>query len=126
MANTVTVEGVGKVIKKMDKLGDPAVIKRAMNRSVQHIHRRIAKYPPQAPVAYRRTGTLGRGWTTKVDQGGKRGIVGNITPYAIYVQGPRQVWFHEARGWLTIEDVKEGESKAVREIFEDEYRKATK
>jgi hypothetical protein len=123
MATTVRVEGVDKVIRKLDKLGDPALVKRAMNRSVQHIHRRIAKYPPGP---WDRSGRLGRSWTTKVDQGGKRGIVGNNVVYAIYVQGPRQRWFHEAHGWLTIEDVKDNESKAIREIFEDEYRKATK
>ncbi len=124
MSERVTIHGIGPVIKKLNSLGDPALMKRAMNRSVLHIHRRIAKYPPSAGTPYRRTGTLGRGWTTDVDQGGKRGTIGNQVPYAIYVQGPRQVWFHEARNWLTIEDVAKGEAKAVREIFEDEYRKA--
>jgi hypothetical protein len=93
----ITIEGVEDVIKKLDSLGDPAIMRRAMNKSVQHLHRRIAKYPPKpGHSSYRRTGTLGRLWTTKVEQGGKRGIVGNKTPYAIDVQGPRRRHFHKA------------------------------
>ena len=123
MAERVTIHGIGPAIKKLNSLGDPGIMKRGMNRAVQHIHRRIAKYPAQR-TTYRRTGTLGRGWTTDVDQGGKRGIVGNITPYAIYVQGPRRRHFHKAHGWLTIQDVGESEADTVVGYFEDEYRKA--
>ena len=128
MANTTfSLNGDGKAIKKLNSLGDPGIMKRGMNRAVQHIHRRIAKYPPKpAHSTYIRKGSRGLGgrWTTDVDQGGKRGIVGNITPYAIYVQGPRRRHFHKAAGWLTIKDVGESEADTVVGYFEDEYRKA--
>jgi hypothetical protein len=94
-----------------------------MNKSVQHLHRRIAKYPlTPGHSSYRRTGTLGRLWTTKVEQGGKRGIVGNKTPYAIDVQGPRRRHFHKAAGWKTISEIGQSETDAVVGYFEEEYR----
>jgi hypothetical protein len=34
----ITIEGVEDVIKKLDSLGDPAIMRRAMNKSVQHLH----------------------------------------------------------------------------------------
>ena len=123
---TVKVEGLDKTIRKLNSLGDPAIMKRAMHRSVQHIHVKIAKYPgPRAGSGYRRTGTLGRQWTTKVEQGGKVGKVGNTTPYAQWVQSAeRQTWFHEETGWKTDEDIAESEAGEVKAIFEDEYSKA--
>ena len=128
MASNVSfsVNGANKAAKKLNSLGDPGIMRRAMNRAVQHIHRRIAKYPPKpAHSTYIRQGSKGLGgrWTTKVEQGGKKGIIGNITPYAIYVQGPRRRHFHKATGWLTIKEVGESETDAVVGYFEDEYRK---
>ena len=130
VSERITIHGIGPAIKKLNSLGDPGIMKRGMNRAVQHLVRRIKKYPAQQ-TSYRRTGTLGRGWTTDVDQGGKRGIVGNQSRgkkgkkgYAIYVQGPRQRHFHKAHGWLTIKDVGESEADTVVGYFEDEYRKA--
>ncbi len=127
MAERITIHGIGPAIKKLNRLADPGIMKRGMNRAVQHIHRRIAKYPPKpAHSTYIRKGSSGLGgrWTTDVDQGGKRGIVGNITPHAIYVQGSRRRHFHKAAGWLTIQDVGESEADTVVGYFEDEYRKA--
>jgi hypothetical protein len=125
MSDNIHIEGVGKVIKRLDSLGDPAIMRAAMNKSVQHLHRRVAKYPPKPGHSiYRRTGTLGRRWTTKVEQGGKRGVVGNNTRYAPYVQGPRRRHFHKAAGWVTIAEVADEESGAVLGYFEDEYNKA--
>jgi len=37
-------------------------------------------------VPYRRTGTLGRRWTSRIEANGRRGILGNNTLYAPYVQ----------------------------------------
>ena len=128
MAERVTIHGIGPAIKKLNSLGDPGIMKRGMNRAVQHIHRRIAKYPPKpAHSTYIRKGSSGLGgrWTTDVDQGGKRGIVGNITPYVKWVQIKRfQTWFHKLTGWKTDEDIAESEADTVVGYFEAEYRKA--
>ncbi|MGV0974499.1 MAG: hypothetical protein ACOYBO_01070 [Azonexus sp.] len=60
-------------------------------------------------VPYRRTRTLGKRWTTKVEyiNGGVTGVVGNVTPYAPYVQSRAdQAKVHEGR-WGTAEDAME-------------------
>lgn len=124
MTDRVQVKGAEKVIKKLNSFKDPAATRRAMDKSVQHLHRRVAKYPPKpGHSAYVRTGTLGRLWTTKIEKNGSRGVVGNSTPYAVYVQGPRRRHFHKAAGWKTIQEVATEESNAVVGYFEDEIRK---
>lgn len=60
-------------------------------------------------VPYRRTRTLGRRWTTKVEfiNGGVVGTVGNVTPYAPLVQGREtQAGIHYMH-WQTAEDTLE-------------------
>jgi hypothetical protein len=51
----------------------------------------LAEYPPQGSSTYRRTGTLGREWTTatpewQASSSGFEGTLGNNTPYGPYVQ----------------------------------------
>lgn len=124
MTERVRVIGAEKVIKKLNSFGDPAATRRAMDKSLQHIQRRIAKYPPKPPSSrYRRTGTLGRRWTTKIEKNGSRGIVGNNTSYAPDVQGPEQKVIFKKIGWKTIGTVGREESDAVIGYFEDEIRK---
>lgn len=57
-------------------------------------------------VPYRRTRTLGRQWTTKVEyiNGGVVGTVGTITPYAPYVQGREKQSLMHAGRWATAEE----------------------
>jgi hypothetical protein len=55
---------------------------------------------------YKRTRRLYKGWKTSVRKQ-TRGYVGavyNTTPYATFVQGPYQVWYHRGQGWRTLED----------------------
>ena len=124
---TFSVNGANKAAKKLNSLGDPGIMRRAMNRAMLHLHRRMAKYPPKpAHSTYRRQGASGLGgrWTTDVTQGGKRGVLGNITPYGKWVQRhDRQTRFHKRAGWKTDKQVAESENDAVVGYFEDEYRK---
>lgn len=66
-------------------------------------------------VPYRRTRTLGRLWTTKVEyiNGGVVGTIGNATPYAPYVQSRAdQAQIHAGR-WGTAEDALENLSDQI-------------
>ena len=147
-AEIVSIEGLDKVMKKLDKLADDGAFKRPMNQAVQHLIRRVAKYPPQKhgrsqpfvslrqrryffwalasgkiQVPYRRTNTLGRKWTPKVSTNGRRGEVGNNTGYGPFVQGSRQSRFHAGGGWKTVENIAESEAGAVVGYFEKEYKR---
>jgi len=61
---------------------------------------------------------LGRSWTTRVEQQGMRGVVGNKVSYGPFVQDEDdQAPFHKERGWGTIQEVAKRQApKAIRRI----------
>lgn len=61
---------------------------------------------------------LGRSWTTRVEQHGMRGVVGNKVSYGPFVQDEReQAPFHKDRGWTTIQEVAKRQApKAIKRI----------
>jgi hypothetical protein len=66
----------------------------------------LATYPPKTGGTYRRTGTLGRTWTTarpawKATSNSFFSSIGNATPYAPLVQGTQQL--PRNRRWLTVD-----------------------
>lgn len=71
----------------------------------------LATYPP-APAGsrYRRTGTLGRTWTSARPEfaplsSGFEARIGNAAPYAEDVQGERQLALFRRIGWPNVGDV---------------------
>lgn len=90
---------------------------------------RMAKYPPQQPTPYVRTGDLGRNWKAKLSgaRNGRVEVFNNVNRssgkgrkrrfYAVYAQGPsassdlnagpgtRQTAVMKAKGWQNITDV---------------------
>lgn len=96
-------------LRKLRQL--PRAFEGLMGDLVTEAHAELAKYPPSSPTStYRRTGTLGRSWqhrvTAKPDRiEGETSSQGQIAPYNIRVQGPRQVSWAKARGWRTAKDV---------------------
>lgn len=66
----------------------------------------LKEYPPARSPEWRRTGSLGRSWTTQVTvtREEARGVVGNIREYAPLVQSAeRQRSWHRRTGWQTDE-----------------------
>lgn len=68
----------------------------------------MAKYPPQQPTKYRRTGRLAKGWLSRFPDALSVEVF-NKVPYAPYVQGPkdgsvRQTKVMRKRGWQNITD----------------------
>lgn len=73
-------------------------------------------------VPYRRTGTLGKSWTTEVHSlaSDLQGIVGNVRPYAPYVQDDeRQAAIHKGR-WGTVQDAVRRKANEVINLFKQE------
>lgn len=125
-------------------------LKRATQASVKVLRARLAKYPGKSTgtmtfvsdkqrrfffaalrsgaiqVPYRRTGTLGRKWTSKVTftDDDVMGFVGNNAPYAPYVQGfDTQARIH-AGNWQTDQSVADESRDEVLGIFADEISRA--
>ncbi len=92
MSLTIKIDGIDKLLSKLGKVEGLNYLRPVMQRSVYRIQARMAQYPAQrVNSTYRRTGTLGRKWASKVDQAGNglRGRVGNNTEYAPLVQSRR-------------------------------------
>ena len=144
---TVRIEGLDRVIRKLDKL--EANLFKPMTKATAHIQEKMADYPPASgkpqpfktdrqrryffwalregliTIPYRRTGTLGRKWTHRVERGGRRGVVGNNTAYGPLVQsGDQQAGYHRGT-WQTDQEVADREAGQVRQFFVDEIRKYT-
>lgn len=150
----VEIVGLDAVVLKINGLDDPLVLVRPMTEAVSHVHNRIAKYPPSPggrpqpfktekqrryffyairagliQVPYRRTGTLGRKWTTQVSPDGRTGRVGNNTPYARVVQDSsyeKYSHYHQVTGWPTAQEVARTEQRAVVGFFERQYQRYTR
>jgi hypothetical protein len=150
----IEVLGDEEVFRKLDGLDDPAVFFRPMTEATAHVQNKIAQYPPspagrkqgfktdkqrryffwalkngKITLPYKRTGTLGRKWTTSVSADGRTGRVGNNTPYARVVQDSsyeKYSHYHKETGWITIQNVAKNEQRAVTGYFERQYERYTR
>jgi hypothetical protein len=63
-------------------------------------------------------------WTTTLENGGLRAVVGNDTSYAPLVQGPgTQTAYHAMTGWQTTEQVMDAERETVQEMVREGIQK---
>jgi len=96
-------------LRKLGRL--PTELTLLMGDLMTEAHDQLATYPPKPPESgYRRTGTLGRSWqhrvrgkTDRIE--GEASSQGQIAPYNVTVQGPKQTARMRAIGWRTPKDV---------------------
>jgi hypothetical protein len=123
----VHVEGIEELIARLDRAASSAVLRAAMQASCDLVQRQLAVYPPARPGSqYRRTGTLGRRWTTAVTGSGYdvEGVVGNNTAYGPYVMDwHKQAWMHVGV-WPIAQDVAGQAEGEIVGIFEDAIQTA--
>jgi hypothetical protein len=116
---SVTIKGIDKLLKKLDKVSAIKTLEPPMNRAVIRLEGYMKEYPTNKPAPiqgpqylpvrfttgagravsfvakarepYVRTGSLGRSWTHRVTKSanGLVGTVGNRRNYAPYVQSER-------------------------------------
>ena len=123
---SIEIKGVDKLVRKLGIVGALETLRPAMKRSVFRLQDDMAVYPSQPALAnYKRTGTLGRKWTTKITTSsrGMVGTVGNNTPYAPFVQSHRRQNIHLGY-WQTDKDVVEKNRAAIVNDFGREIDKA--
>src|SRR3954465_14386022 len=108
----IAIRGMDKLIRKLGAAKAIQTYEPPMQRSVLRLQRPMQAYPPApAHSTYRRSGTYGRRWVTKVisSAGGLVGSVGNNVSYAPFVGSSIfQTTAHRATGWET-------DAKAVQE-----------
>lgn len=132
-------------------------LRRGMERGMLKVHGQIPEYPPPRAMtqvgrssklwskgarkvsghatkgrwwasSHRRTGTLGRSITTRVEDAGDgvKGVIGtNVSVktessgYAQYVIGDPQAWMHQGRWWQLVKEVEKHSDDVVNAINEE-------
>jgi hypothetical protein len=142
---SIEIVGLDELMAAVGRLAAMTVVRDAMETAVERVRTQIAIYPPppggyrmvwkserqrrfffaalrdgRIQVPYRRTGTLGRRWTTKVSGSGGDivGEVGNVTVYGPFVQSQaEQAQIHQGR-WRTDEQVATMMAPSIQALFE--------
>src|SRR3990172_6913938 len=101
MPFSIEIKGVPEVIAVLGLAAALDVLQDPMQRAVFRLQADMAKYPPQPPTTYRRTGRLGRSWTTQVTSMGE-GLLGEVGTNVIYAPFVQSVsfqsrWMHHWR-----------------------------
>lgn len=116
------------VVRKKLNVPNRATMERRRDKALREfafrLINRMAKYPPQLPTKYRRTGTLGRGWRAEAREDDSIDVF-NRVPYAVYVEGPpqgagpglRQTGVMRGKNWQNIEDESQAVMKEVKGVF---------
>ncbi len=124
---SIQIKGIDELIRKLGKAEGMKHLRPPMQRSVYRLQGRVAQYPAQRPNStYRRTGTLGRKWTSKIEQSSTSitGKVGNNTEYAPLVQSYQfQARIHRGL-WQTDRYVMETEYRTIIRDFESAISEA--
>jgi len=114
---SITVTGLDELYKHVEAVTAVAILEPPMQRGVLRLEAYMKHYPPPPPMSkYRRTGTLGRRWTTAIARSndGLTGRVGNNVNYAPWVQSSMfQVPWHARTGWRTDADAVRANEAAI-------------
>ena len=115
---------VSEVVKKLDPKTMEVYLANALKGGSALIQADIKQYPaPPSDSTYKRTGTLGKSWTRKLERGwassGRMAIViGSNVKYAPYVQhADAQAWMHKGR-WQTAQQVAKDKTQEVARFIE--------
>ena len=124
---SIQIKGIDALIQKLGKVEGTKHLRQPMQRAVYRLQARMAQYPAQRTnSSYRRTGTLGRKWTSKIEQGNGSitGKVGNNASYAPLVQSYRfQARIHRGL-WQTDRYVVDTEYRTIVRDFESAISEA--
>jgi hypothetical protein len=126
---TISIRGVDRLMVKLGRVQGTRILLPPTQRAVFRLQRYMATYPPApARSKYKRTGTLGRRWTTKVESTGDGviGKVGNNTEYGPLVQSKKfQADVHKNR-WQTDADAIRDNRKDIVQDFNTSIKAALK
>lgn len=119
----VVVTGLDSVVKRFDTLASDVRVQDGVLRAARVIRDELVNYPSQSVTSrYVRkgfNGGLASAWL--IEQRGERRTVylRNNKPYAAWVQGTSQVWFHKRTGWRDVTVVLGDVSARVADVVVD-------
>lgn len=109
-----------EVNKVIADLSDRHILHEPMEASLALLHDFMARYPAQRPTRYKRTGHLGRRWTTRIGTSGDgiTGILGNSVAYGPFVQDERRQSRVHQGYWQTDADAIRQHEPQIQRYFD--------
>ena len=144
--DTSALDALADQLRQADRQIDRE-LRGALSRSLELVRERVADYPDRTAansppgingyswyergfgtrtvtgLGYDTSEELGRSWNIKIKRGffggDLRGVLGTGVSYAPYVHDERrQVGFHAARGWPTVQDAFRERADDIKQIFQ--------
>lgn len=126
----IEIEGITELFKKFDELTGIGFLRNPMKESMFILQDYISNYPPKQRSTnfYKRTGTLGRSWTTIVNDisFGLEGKVGTKLGYAPFVQSSIFQARWNKNWWQTDQSAIEKKQELIISIFTNAIKDAVK
>lgn len=124
---TINLSGVKQLKERNEVFMGTKLLEAGLKRGALYLKTQSAIYPPKPPQStYNRKGAAGglaSGWQIDGEVKDLTVILRNNIPYAQWVQGEKQVWFHKRTGWRNVPTILEDNKERVAELVLDTLRR---
>lgn len=123
----VNLSGSKNILNRINDLKSDKLLEAGLKRGALYLKTQSAIYPPKPPQStYNRKGAAGglaSGWQIDGEIKDLTVILRNNIPYAQWVQGEKQAWFHKRTGWRNVPTILEDNKERVAELVLDTLRR---
>lgn len=123
----VNLSGSKNILNRINDLKSDKLLEAGLKRGALYLKTQSAIYPPKPPQStYNRKGAAGglaSGWQIDGEVKDLTVILRNNIPYAQWVQGEKQVWFHKRTGWRNVPTILEDNKERVAELVLETLRR---
>jgi len=123
----VNLSGSKNILNRINDLKSDKLLEAGLKRGALYLKTQSAIYPPKPPQStYNRKGAAGglaSGWQIDGEVKDLTVILRNNIPYAQWVQGEKQAWFHKRTGWRNVPTILEDNKERVAELVLDTLRR---
>lgn len=124
---TINLSGVKQLKERNEVFMGTKLLEAGLKRGALYLKTQLAIYPPKPPQStYNRKGAAGglaSGWQIDGEIKDLTVILRNNIPYAQWVQGEKQAWFHKRTGWRNVPTILEDNKERVAELVLDTLRR---
>ena len=124
---TINLSGVKQLKERNEILMGTKLLEAGLKRGALYLKTQSAIYPPKPPQStYNRKGAAGglaSGWQIDGEVKDRTVILRNNIPYAQWVQGEKQAWFHKRTGWRNVPTILKDNKERVAELVLDTLRR---
>ena len=124
---TINLIGAKQLKDRNEVFMGTKLLEAGLKRGALYLKTQSAIYPPKPPQStYNRKGAAGglaSGWQIDGEVKDLTVILRNNIPYAQWVQGEKQVWFHKRTGWRNVPTILEDNKERVAELVLDTLRR---